>query len=139
MGLSDEIAVELDRLEVDGWQRTIALDLADSVEQRGTVSAAALLRTHMIELAREYDDGPAETSAVDAIRATMRASHPAMARGRNKRESIPRKSPGANKSVPAVNKSRACVDCGAKLPAHTGRGRPRVRCAGGCTPNLKEK
>ncbi len=130
MALSDEIAAEFDRLGVDGWQRTIALELADSVEQRGTVSAAVALRTHMLELARE--NAP-ETGPDDFIAGLKVKLGPLGLAGSKRPKVVPESRPEMPESRPESRPKRKpratgplCIECGRPMPKQT-QGRPRVR------------
>lgn len=135
MSVTDEVSAELESLGVDGWQRAVALRLAETVDESGTASAAGLLRTLMYEISHGAGTESPTGSAVGDIKSTLLAQQRQMSlsapRRRSTPKSNPRKTIAVNKPLPRTNK-RYCVDCGDELPPHVGRGRPRVRCAGGC-------
>lgn len=135
MTVTEEVTSELESLGIDGWQRAVALRLAETVDESGTASAAGLLRTLMYEITHgagaESSAGSAVSEIKSALLAHQRQVTPGVPRRPFTRESNPRKSLARNKPLPGMNKRR-CVDCDAELPPPSGRGRPRVRCVDGC-------
>lgn len=135
MTVTEEVTSELESLGIDGWQRAVALRLAETVDECGTASAAGLLRTLMYEITHGSGSESSPGSVVSEIKSAFLAHQRQMTLGvtrrPNARESNARKSVARNKPLPGTNKRR-CVDCGVELPPHSGRGRPRVRCVGGC-------
>jgi len=142
MTVTEEVTAELESLGVDGWQRAVALRLAATVDESGTASAAGLLRTLMHEIAHGTGAESATGSAVSEIKSAFLAQQrqvtPGVPRRSFTRESNPRKSVAPNKSHSEAN-IRRCIDCGEELPPPAGRGRPRVRCAGGCPATGKSR
>ena len=47
MPVFDEVTAELDRLAVNGWQRSVALALAEALDEKANASMASELRSLM--------------------------------------------------------------------------------------------
>lgn len=50
MPVFEDVTAELDKLEVQGWQRSVALALASAIDEKANASMASELRTLMNSL-----------------------------------------------------------------------------------------
>lgn len=124
----DDVSRTLNELGVEGWEASVALRLAEAVDDSGTASAAQLLGTLMGRLTTENTPTGSE---VERIIATYRAQLPANFGGPAARkrapESTPETLPESAPEAPVEGLSGTlCVECGGPMETQNG-GRPRVR------------
>ena len=97
MSVEDEIAAELDRQGVTGWERAAALRLAQTIDDRGTASAVAQLRDLMLKLGADPSAAGAGIDAVAQIKAQLAPGMVDMGVHRTKKTSSGSGNPTAGK------------------------------------------